>query len=184
MVVRARLVDAKTGQPIPAATLTLSARGRGEPYYRAGTAVTSRTGAARLIAYPSATTRYRWTFRGTSSHAGATSASVRVGVSPVVTAQPGTVRIVHGAVATVRGSVSPVSHGRRAHLQQLVRGRWLSTGWSGRIREAQPVAGGARGTFAIAVGEDRVGRYRFRVYVPASATLAAGYSRTITIVVR
>jgi hypothetical protein len=147
-----------------------------------GTRRTSNAGTARFALRPKANAFYRWTFAGSAADLKSTSRALPVRVTQIVTASLQPRHITTGNTSTLAGTLTPAG-ARKVYLQRLVKGRWRST----RMHTVAAVLLMPNGTraagYAFVLTAHRVGKYRFRVYRPATATLAAGYSRTVTLTV-
>jgi hypothetical protein len=172
---RGRLTDQETGDGIAGGSVNLFARRAGTSGEQAaGTATSDAAGAARFTPQPVATTVYRASFPGSSTHGLASSAQVTVGVRPRVTAKVRDNSIAYGQAVTVTGSVGPNHHGQRVSLQRLVAGSWKTA--------ATATLSSASGYSLRATVRVR-GRLTYRVYKAADADHTSGASPSFTVTV-
>jgi hypothetical protein len=176
LVVSGRLRDASTGKPLAHATLTLWSRTAGHAFVARGTRSTSNVGTVRFTLHPKANASYRWTFAGSAAGTKSTSPTLHVRVRQLVTA---TVGAAAGGTWTLHGAVTP-ARAATVYLQRRVNGHWRAAGHVTATVRYRP-DGTRRAGYAFTLQVHKAGQHRFRVYRSATASLAAGHSRTVTL---
>jgi hypothetical protein len=175
------LKDARTGRAVAHAAVKLFGRlSTARTWSLIGTSVTSTTGVATKAVRPSAKAYYMWQFAGSSTLNATNSGTQTVSVGQVVAAgaRPTTVR--HGKSIKIYGWVSPSSSGQKIVLQRLFGKAWKNFS-TVTIRKQKLPNGQTRIGYVFGPKLSSKGTYRFRVYKPATSTLLAGYSSTVTV---
>jgi hypothetical protein len=163
------------------ATVTLLARpASGGTFHSAGTAKTASTGAASLTVKPTKNTQYEWQYAAHGAHAAATSGTWQVTVAQAVAATLAHTSIQHGKTGEVYGTVAPSASGLAVSLQYEHHGNWVTLTTAKTKKQKLPnnkkVVGYAlKHTFASK------GTVHLRVTRAATATNAAGVSKTLTL---
>jgi hypothetical protein len=151
-----------------------------KPWALFRTLTTSGTGAASTIVAMTANTQFQWRFAGGAGHYAATSATRTVLVKQLVSIAKTRSTITHGSTVKFYGTVQPTSQDQPVYLQQRVGTRWLIK--SGAVIRKQTMPNGAvRVGYILKIRLDKTGTFTFRVFKPATRTLAAGYSATTSV---
>jgi hypothetical protein len=179
--IKAKLTDRATHKAIGNAALTLlAAPSKSKPFKKVGSAKTNSSGAASISVKPKAKTFYEWSYTGTTRNAAATSSadvvSVRRGVH--ATAKPTSAK--KGAKFSVFGTVAPAAAKLKVSLQEKVGAKFKNIATA--MTKQQKLPNGKRTIgYVFTVKESKAGSYDFRVTVPATSTLSAGTSNTVTV---
>lgn len=182
-VVSAKLTDTKTGTIVPGVAVQLKARtSTSKPFALVKTVTSNASGIAAATVKPAVNTQYQWVFAGTATHATATSGIESVSVASAVSIHATKTRLVHGTTFKLWGGVAPTATNRYVYLQKKTARGWQTLAKVRVVRQLLP--NGRRGIgYVFAIRPSKVGRYVFRVYIPASSANAAGASSSVTITV-
>ncbi|HZY77256.1 MAG TPA: fibronectin type III domain-containing protein [Jatrophihabitantaceae bacterium] len=178
LTISGRLLDATSGRPMVHATLTLWSHTAGHAFMMLATRSTSTTGKAHFTLRAKANIAYRWTFAGSATGTKSSSRTQIVHVRQTVTAA---LRTLPGGSRALWGTVAPTAP-VTVNLQRLVQGHWRSRGSATVSMQLLP-DGTRRAGYLFTLAVSKPGTYRFRVHRPATASLAAGSSRTVTVTI-
>jgi hypothetical protein len=175
------LRDTTTSTVIPSAPVKLYKRpNTSSSWTFVANATTSSTGRASKSVAPTARTLYQWRYAGTATHKPATSPTETVSVKQVVSAHSTRSTVTHGVAFKIYGTVKPASSGKTVTLQRLVGTTWNSV-TSVTIKSQKLPNGVTTVGFVFTLRVSTVGTFKYRVYKPATTTLLAGYSSTLTV---
>lgn len=186
IAVSTTLTDSKSGKPVSGATVSLWSRpGSSGPFSEIGTATTSSSGAVSLTESPRSDTRYEWQFVGSSGHDPATSGIETVLVAQVVRISVTEASVRAGATTDLFGTVSPSETGQTVVLEELSAssGKWGFPGEKATISRQVLPNGKTEAGYVIRFSTKKAGTYSLRVERPATATNAAGTSKTVKVTV-
>jgi hypothetical protein len=180
--VNAKLVDAKTHALLGGQSVLLYQRAssnRAWGYVKRFT--TTSKGTASTTIRPSTNEQYQLRYAGISTHKAATSATVVTSVVQVVSIARNHSSIKHGGKVSIYGAVSPAGSGQTVYLQQLVKTTWRTTATHVKIKRQRMPNGRTSTGYVLTIKLSTKGSVRFRVYKPATSTLAKGYSASATV---
>jgi hypothetical protein len=169
-----RLVDQQTGSGLAGQPVNLWAQPATiSGWQHAGTATTGPEGTVRFAPAPAATTTYRASFAGSTTHGTADSGQITVAVRAKVSARKSASTIRYGQSFTITGTVSPNHAGQRVYLQ-----RWVSGAW----KTAATATLSTTSTYTLRVKSPK-GRLTYRVYKSADRDhlAAASANQTLTV---
>jgi len=170
------LTEGAGAAPVAGATVTLRARpAGGSAWSPVGTGTTSASGAVTIGHNPTENVEYQLAYAGGPGLLASTSATVPVGVRPLLTASLSPKQIKLGKTATIAGTVTPAHAGQQVQLQQLVGGAW---------QVAQQAVLSATGTYSFRVQGTATGVFTYRVAKPADADHVATESAPLQLTVR
>jgi 5-hydroxyisourate hydrolase-like protein (transthyretin family) len=173
------LKDSTTNSPIGGVAVQLQ-RKSGASWALVATVNTSNTGVASKSVKPTGNIQYRWTFAGNPSHKSATSPTQTLSVAQVVSAHSTKSTIKHGLAFNIWGTVNPPSSGQKVTLQDLVGKVWKNLA-TVTIKKQRLPNGANTVSFNFVVRIARASIVKYRVFKPATSTLVAGYSGTLTV---
>jgi 5-hydroxyisourate hydrolase-like protein (transthyretin family) len=171
--------DSTSSTPIGGIAVQLQ-RKSGATWVLVGTANTSSSGVASKSVKPTGNIQYRWTFAGNSSHKTATSPTQTVSVTQVVSAHSTKSTIKHRIAFKIWGTVNPPSSGQKVTLQDLVGKLWKNIA-TVTIKKQKLPNGATTVGFVFTLNIAKASIVKYRVYRPATSTLLAGYSGTLTV---
>ncbi|MFC0623859.1 DUF1906 domain-containing protein [Kribbella deserti] len=120
---RATRID--TGAALAGVPLNLYRRQKGTTAWQLiKTTTTNASGVASYVHKPVWSQDYQWGPNGSADTLGSRSASIAVGVRPVVTASVTKTTMPLGSALLLYGSVSPAHPGQAVYLQRWVGGKW------------------------------------------------------------
>jgi hypothetical protein len=182
VTVAAKLRDAKTNGVLAAQSVALYRRlSSTAPWTFVRNVTTSSTGAASTTYKPTTNEQWQWRYAGTSTHKSITSPVALTSVVQGVSARANHGSIRHGTSVSIYGTVVPSGSGQRVYLQQLVKTTWRTLGTSATIKRQRLPNGTTTTGFVLTIKLNTRATDRFRVYKPATSTLRAGYSGSVSV---
>jgi len=176
VTVSGTLTAGAAGAPVAGAAVSLQARpAGGTAWSTVGSATTSASGAVSVANTPGANVEYRLAFAGTPDQLASTSATVSVGVRPLLTASLSPKQVKAGKAATISGTVTPTHAGQQILLQQLVNGTWQAI---------DQTTLSTTGSYAFQVAPSTSGVFTYRAAKPADADHVATESASVQLTVR
>jgi hypothetical protein len=175
------LRDTTTSHVIGSAAVKLYKRpSTSSPWAFVANATTNSSGVASKSVAPTGKTLYQWRYAGSSTHKAATSPTETISVKQVVSAHSTKSTVAHGVTFKIWGTVKPASSGKTVTLQRLSGTTWKSIS-SVTIKKQKLPNGVTTSGFVFSVKQSTKGTFKYRVYRPATSTLLAGYSSTLTV---
>jgi type VII secretion-associated serine protease mycosin len=163
-----KLVRKDTGAGLAGVPVQLYGRYKGASSDTLIATVTSSTGGAlRHTHKPTKGVTYKWVYRGSSTLTGSVSPLRTVTVATRVTGALSRTSLPLGGAVTLSGSVAPSHAGQTVYLQRHVGGSWKNV-TSKRLSTSSG--------YSFSIKPTARGTYTYRVYKPADADHAAGYS--------
>jgi hypothetical protein len=181
VTLRTVLKDTHTNAAIAGASAGLYRRyGTSGPMGLVKAVTTSSTGAAAFAVKMTRFTQFQWRYTGTATHAAASSAVQTIKVAQIVSVHATATTIVHGHTVKLYGGVAPGGSGQVVYLQQHTATGWRTIASVAERLQKLPNGATAVGYVFARTLNSRT-TYPFRVYRPATSTLLAGYSATLSV---
>jgi hypothetical protein len=141
---------------------------------------TSGGGTATFGVHSTANAQYEWRFAGNSGHDPATSSIKTVTTSQVVSLSSTDKKIKHGKSVQLYGTVRPAGNGDTVDLQLFKSGKWKTQDHT-KIKKQKLPNGKKVVGYVFAAKLASKGSYKFRVLKPATNTLEAGHTASVTV---
>jgi hypothetical protein len=169
VTVYGKLVRPDTGAAIAGQPLQVYGRRKGTSTWTLlATPTSSGTGLVAFSTKPAYSTDYQWYYRGSAAYIGNTSAVRSVGVATTLSSTLSKTSMALGGTVYMYGTVTPSHAGQTVYLQRLV-GNGV---WQNMLSQTLTSTSG----YSFAVKPSSRSTFYFRVYKPADADHAAGYS--------
>ena len=159
------------GQPLAGRALIVQGQAPGATSWtKVATTTTSTTGTYAVTLKPSAITRYRVVYLGTTTNGGAVGATSTVTVAPSVSIRASRSSFALGGSATLSTTVGPNHKGRTISLQ-----RWTGTAWSTVATRTLS----STSTASASVKPTKRGTNSYRWVLPSHTDHGTGVSATL-----
>jgi hypothetical protein len=176
-----KLTDTTANAAVGATHVSLYTRpASGKPWSLVKKATTNSGGTATLAVHSTANAQFEWRYAGNSGHDPATSPVTSVTTSQVVAVAGSAKKVKHNKSVQVYGTVQPAGAGQLVDLQLSKSGKWKTVDHV-KIKKQKLPNGKRVVGYLFSTKLKSKGSYKFRVLKPATRTLGAGHSATLTV---